>query len=188
MKEILKYLRQTNSYTQEQIAKKLEISRQSYIKYENGDIIPNEKVIRKLSIIYDVKEEFIKENKIPKLQNKKEVNYNLDNKENEFSAAEPTFTYGGKKTLDGRRILEGIFDGTVVRILDSLDSLNIKKGQTVKLYIENEEEEMQRRQAAFDRFMAIAKKGKVCNLPEDKDPYYKEMIAKEREEKYGSID
>ena len=34
MKEILKYLRQINSLTQDEIAKKINISRQWYIKFE----------------------------------------------------------------------------------------------------------------------------------------------------------
>ena len=42
MKEILKYLRQTNSFTQEEIARKHEISRQTYIKYENGEVEPGD--------------------------------------------------------------------------------------------------------------------------------------------------
>lgn len=42
MREILKYLRQTNSFTQEEIARKLEISRQTYIKYENGEVEPGD--------------------------------------------------------------------------------------------------------------------------------------------------
>ena len=62
MKEILKYLRQTNSFTQEEIAQKLEISRQSYIKYENGDVEPNDKIIRKLAIIYNVSESSLTDN------------------------------------------------------------------------------------------------------------------------------
>ena len=45
MKEILKYLRQTNSFTQEEIARKLEISRQTYINYENGEVEPGDWIL-----------------------------------------------------------------------------------------------------------------------------------------------
>ena len=58
MKEILKYLRQLNSFSQEQIAQKLGISRQSYIKYENGSVIPNNSTVHHLAAIYGVGEDF----------------------------------------------------------------------------------------------------------------------------------
>ena len=45
MREILKYLRQTNSFTQEEIVRKIEISRQTYIKYENGEVEPGDWIL-----------------------------------------------------------------------------------------------------------------------------------------------
>ena len=68
MKEILKYLRQINSFSQERIAQKLGISRQSYIKYENGSVVPNNSTVHHLAAIYGVSEEFIRSNKIPSVQ------------------------------------------------------------------------------------------------------------------------
>ncbi|MDO4507101.1 MAG: helix-turn-helix domain-containing protein [Spirochaetales bacterium] len=68
MKEILKYLRQVNSFSQEQIAQKLGISRQSYIKYENGSVVPNNSTVHHLAAIYGVSEEFIRRNEIPSPQ------------------------------------------------------------------------------------------------------------------------
>lgn len=38
--------------------------------------------------------------------------------------------------LEGQRIFEGIFDGTAIRILDSIEKLKLKKGQRIKLYAE----------------------------------------------------
>ena len=37
MFNILKYLRESNKYSQEQVAEKLDITRQSYIKYERSE-------------------------------------------------------------------------------------------------------------------------------------------------------
>lgn len=59
MKEILKYLRQLNSLFQEQIAQKLGILRQSYIKYENGSVVPNASTVHHLTAIYKVRENFL---------------------------------------------------------------------------------------------------------------------------------
>lgn len=185
MKEILKYLRQTNSYTQAEIASKLEISRQSYIKYENGDVEPSDKIIRLLSIIYGVNEDFIRKNEIPKYgQNKKEVSYEIK-PEKDLHVASTSAVYGSsvvtkEKIPDERRVFEGFFDGSVVRILDSIESLKLKKGQKIKLYVEDEDEEadMKRRKAALERFLSF--KGTV---PEDFDE--KEEKLRYLEEKYG---
>ena len=66
MKEILKYLRQLNSLSQEEIAGHLNISRQSYINYENGTVIPSDKIVSRLAQIYGVTEEFLRANRVPK--------------------------------------------------------------------------------------------------------------------------
>ena len=65
MKEILKYLRQLNSYTQEEVAQKLSVSRQSYSKYEKGTVVPSDKMILKIAELYNVHPDFIRENNIP---------------------------------------------------------------------------------------------------------------------------
>lgn len=196
MKEILKYLRQTNSYTQAAIARKLEISRQSYIKYENGEVVPGDKVIRELSIIYGVTEDFIRKNEIPKFGNAEkecvyEINHGCD-----LLVASPSVAYGApvvaqEKVRQERRVFDGFFDGAVVRILDSIEKLKLEKGQMIKLYVEevDEEEDMRQRKEALEKFMSF--KGTIkrsCNLKPDEDPYYKEEYYKALEEKYGSFE
>lgn len=187
MKEILKYLRLTNSYTQEELSKKLEISRQSYIKYENGEISPNDKIIRKLSIIYDVKEDFIRKNQIPKSDSLNKEGYSIDKEFGQLNIEEPVLL-SVKDSVEKKEFYEGYFDGNCIRILNLPENINLKEGQRFKLYPENEEEEMQRRQKAFDKFMELAQKGKTCNLAPDKDPYYKEALYEALEEKYGPFD
>ena len=68
MKEILKYLRQTNSLTQDEIAKKINISRQWYIKFEKGLVQPTSEIVKKLSEFYQVSEDFIYKNKVPSIK------------------------------------------------------------------------------------------------------------------------
>lgn len=185
MKEILKYLRKINSFTQKEIAGKLEISRQSYIKYETGEVEPNDKIIRCLSIIYDVSEDFIRKNEVPKPGRFDKAVYEIKH-EADLYVAEPSVVYGersfvSERIADGRRVFEGIFDGAVVRILDSMEGLKLKKGQKIKLYVENEGENLQRRKRSFERFMSF--KGSV---PENFD--YKEELTQALEEKYGPFD
>lgn len=63
MKEILVKLRTDNRYTQDQIARMLGISRQSYIKYEAGEVEPTVEMIRKLSQFYSVPYDVLIDNK-----------------------------------------------------------------------------------------------------------------------------
>ena len=72
MFNILKYLRETNNYSQEQVAKKLDITRQSYIKYEKNICISDVFLLKKIAELYDVDYSSIIENKLPK-----EYTYNV---------------------------------------------------------------------------------------------------------------
>lgn len=59
MNKILKQLRELNNYSQNSIATFLNISRQMYIKYEQGEVEPPIKIIRELAHFYHVPYEFI---------------------------------------------------------------------------------------------------------------------------------
>ena len=65
MNSVLKSLRDEKGYTQEELAQKLEISRQTYIKYENLKGKPAIEVIEKLAKLFDVDCSCIIENKMP---------------------------------------------------------------------------------------------------------------------------
>ncbi|MBQ1592833.1 MAG: helix-turn-helix transcriptional regulator, partial [Treponema sp.] len=67
MKDVLKYLRQTGGFTQEEVAAMLGVSRQSYSKYEKGSVLPSDQLVAKLAKIYGVDEAFIRANKIPSI-------------------------------------------------------------------------------------------------------------------------
>lgn len=185
MKEILKYLRQVNSFSQEQVAQKLGISRQSYIKYENGSVVPNTSTVHHLAAIYKVSESFIYQNKIPSPQEQsesEEVQYRIP-EEKKYKVAEPEFVM--KVPVQERRTYEGIFDGNAVRVLDDH---NFKKGQRIIMWVEDEEEKAERRQKAWETIQEIIKNTKPCNLAPDEDPYYKNMLMEAIDEKFGCID
>ena len=66
IKNILKFLRDTAGYSQEELAEKLGISRQTYIKYESLETKPTLEIVEKLSKLYDVDYACIIDNKEPK--------------------------------------------------------------------------------------------------------------------------
>ena len=74
MKETLLYLRELNHYSQAYIAKYLNISRQMYSKYENGEVDAGVKSVVALCKLYNVPYDVILENK---LSNKESVTYKI---------------------------------------------------------------------------------------------------------------
>ena len=64
MNETLRKLREQNNYSQAAVASYLEISRQMYIKYENGDAVPPVKIVTALSNFYRVPYDVILEDKL----------------------------------------------------------------------------------------------------------------------------
>lgn len=64
MKEILRQLREEHFFSQDAVAKELGISRQSYIKYESGEVEPSVELVRKLSRMYQVPYETLIDNKV----------------------------------------------------------------------------------------------------------------------------
>ena len=64
MNETLRALREENNYSQAAVASYLGISRQMYIKYENGDAAPPVKIVMELSNFYRVPYDVILEDKL----------------------------------------------------------------------------------------------------------------------------
>ena len=83
MNETLRTLREQNNYSQAAIAAYLDISRQMYIKYENGDALPSVKVVTELSKFYRVPYDVILEDK---LNHKLQQNDSADSSINEINA------------------------------------------------------------------------------------------------------
>lgn len=59
MHETIRKLREQNNYSQTGVAQLLQISRQMYVKYENGEVEPPVKIIRQLCSLYQVSYNFI---------------------------------------------------------------------------------------------------------------------------------
>jgi len=65
MTNILKCIREDKGYSQEELAKELNITRQTLIKYENGENKPSVEIIKKISKIFDIDYEYLIDNKKP---------------------------------------------------------------------------------------------------------------------------
>lgn len=186
MKEILKYLRQINAFTQEEISLKLNISRQSYIKYEKGAITPSNKIIDQLSRIYNVSTSLILNNQIPTPNNIYIKTYSIPQSPS-LVIAEPSFSYSSSANIENRQFLNGIFDGKVIKILDSLENLHIKKGQKIKLFYEHVNDEFENKNNPYIELMSTIQKGRKFELSQDEDPYYKNSIESTKKEIYDSV-
>jgi transcriptional regulator with XRE-family HTH domain len=83
MKETLKLLRERNNYSQAGLASYLGISRQTYIRYEKGEIVPSLDIISRLCKFYRIPYDVLIENKLnsPDIQEKKSLSYKIENTE-----------------------------------------------------------------------------------------------------------
>ena len=179
MKEILKYLRNINSYTQSDISQKIGVSRQTYFKYESGTSLPSEKILQKLAEAYHVTPDFILKNQIPQLTEKKEDLY--DKQESELEIASPSVKYG-ESVGSVQKTYDAYFDGNTVRVMDGAES-NFSIGQRFKLVEMNEDEEMEKKRKALKTIRDIIARKPFTRS--DDDPYYKEALYEALMEKYG---
>lgn len=199
MKEILKYLRQLNSLTQDEVAKKLELSRQWYLKMENGDVIPTKKTVKKISEFYQVSEDFIYQNKVPSirdLQNSTDSKSSVVYKQKKdfgqlavadsgvaVAIAEPIVTT--KTQTQNTITIQGYFDGKAIQI-DTPEDIqqSFFQGQRFQLIPLYDEEAEKRRQASWEKLKKIIENRPILDMPQNDDPYYKEMLYDALAEKY----
>lgn len=199
MKEILKYLRQLHSLTQEEVASHLNLSRQSYIKYEKGLIVPSDKVVSQLAQLYGVTEDFIRSNQLPQLPkasfcqksdlhtHDEKTLYHIEQDFGQCMVADSGYVgvySASKKEMKqaSRRkpkTYRGYFDGTCVRILT--DEI-FPVGQQFVLAEIGDDDETERKKNALE---TILKYRGSLSLAADFDD--KEELCKALEEKYGSL-
>lgn len=199
MKEILKYLRQTNSLTQDEIAKKINISRQWYIKFEKGLVKPTSEIVKKLSEFYQVSEDFIYKNKVPSIKEienqtaeHKTVKYKINKDYGKLALADSGVAVAvaepaviTKEDSKNKITIQGYFDGKAIQI-DTPENIqqSFFQGQRFQLIPLYDEKEEERRKEAWKELQSLVGSIKFPDMPEDKDPYYKEMIAEALEERY----
>ena len=194
MKEILKYLRQTNSLTQDEIAKKINISRQWYIKFEKGLVQPTSEIVKKLSEFYQVSEDFIYKNKVPSIKEienqtaeHKSVKYKINKDYGKLALADSGVAVAvaepaviTKEDSKNKITIQGYFDGKAIQI-DTPENIqqSFFQGQRFQLIPLYDEKEEERRKAAWKELQSLVGSIKV---PDDFD--VKEELYKALEEKY----
>ena len=194
MKEILKYLRQTNSLTQDEIAKKINISRQWYIKFEKGLVQPTSEIVKKLSEFYQVSEDFIYKNKVPSIKEienqtaeHKTVKYKINKDYGKLALADSGVAVAvaepaviTKEDSKNKITIQGYFDGKAIQI-DTPENIqqSFFQGQRFQLIPLYDEKEEERRKAAWKELQSLVGSIKV---PDDFD--VKEELYKALEEKY----
>ena len=123
MNETIKLLREQNNYSQNSIATFLGISRQMYIKYEQGVIAPPVKVVKDLANFYRVPYEYIIDDKLAGTEDKKiilttdykdntinmEFSDNLvDNREKGYILSAAFLAFAANEGLDKQQVIEMI--------------------------------------------------------------------------------
>jgi len=86
MKDILRKLRVENSYSQNYVAEEINVTRQTYIKYEQGELEPSVESVRKLSKLYNVDYKVLIDNLVIKHEYKMTDSLSLE-------IASPTVAY-----------------------------------------------------------------------------------------------
>ena len=194
MKEILKYLRQINSLTQDEIAKKINISRQWYIKFEKGLVKPSSEIVKKISEFYQVSEDFIYKNKVPSIKEienqtaeHKTVKYKINKDYGKLALADSGVAVAvaepaviTKEDSKNKITIQGYFDGKAIQI-DTPENIqqSFFQGQRFQLIPLYDEKEEERRKEAWKELQSLVGSIKV---PDDFD--VKEELYKALEEKY----
>lgn len=80
--EQIKFFRLSLGLTQQQVADKLNISRQGYLYYEKGSREPNVDTIKKLCIIFDCTADELLEIETPTQRKKVQINNSFNNSKN----------------------------------------------------------------------------------------------------------
>ena len=192
MKEILKFLRQLNNYSHDQVAALIGVSRQSYSKYEKGTVLPSEQTVTKLAEIYKVAPSYFYEGKRPSspeqlivttgpgaVNNNRDL-YSINENKNSLRVAEPE-----NLTLSStEKSWDVYYDGNTLRLADNTEA-HFSKGQRFKL-VERKAEEDKRREA-LETINSILQEIPPYEEEFDDDPFYKKAIQRRIEEKYGFI-
>ncbi len=132
MFESIKKLRTLHNYSQSYVAEFLSISRQMYIKYENGDVEPSVKVVKDLCRLYQVSYATILGEQ--SLNNKKT---SYESKSYEFSFSSPEASYTSTKTFSALKIkainqLKDLSEVQVVSVLAYMKLLTEEMAASLK--------------------------------------------------------
>lgn len=121
MNETLKALREQNNYSQAAVAAYLDVSRQMYIKYENGDALPPVKIVTQLSNFYRVPYDVILEDKLNSKYQNAEIN------KSDFKYAEKDTVYEVHESAPAYGLMDNSPSYYLKSILEMLPKLVYKE-------------------------------------------------------------
>ncbi len=104
MLDSLKYFREQNNYSQSAVASFLGVSRQMYIKYENGEVEPPLKTVVQLAHFYRVSYDVLIDDKIPGKKT-----YDIPQAQ-PLKVASPAPAYGFPSSSDSSYYLKSIME------------------------------------------------------------------------------
>jgi hypothetical protein len=164
---------------------------------ECGKTIPTKKTVKKISEFYQVSEDFIYQNKVPsikEIQNKDKTSVVYKQKRDfgqlavadsgvAVAIAEPIVTT--KTQTQNTITIQGYFDGKAIQI-DTPEDIqqSFFQGQRFQLIPLYDEEAEKRRQASWEKLKKIIENRPILDMPQNDDPYYKEMLYDALAEKY----
>jgi len=154
MNKSIKILRENKGFSQTYLAGYLNISRQMYIKYENGEVEPPVKIIRDLCSLYSVTYDVIIDDKVNNYINNNDTSninaHNIDSaiKDNSYSKAtyniSPVNTYHvaePETSYTCSNITSNIVDNQLYNLISKLKKLPKKYIPSVSAFIRLLEQE-----------------------------------------------
>lgn len=185
MKETLKALREQFNYSQNSVAKFLGISRQMYIKYENGEADPPVKIIVALSGLYKVPYDFLIDNKITRQvpeNNHRNVTYKYP-EETSLAVADSKAVYCVEDSYSAS-IISMFSKLTFMKQLDVFSELAgiIQKSSKEEAYTKLE---TKKEKSSLEKFFEITEKqaGNSGGWKWNREELYDREICKHRDER-----
>lgn len=138
MNEILKKLRTLHKYSQSYVAEYLNVSRQMYIKYKNGEVDPSVKVIKDLCQLYKVSYSTIfGELNFSHDESVKFYDAGNSNNFGKFCVESPNVSFGNKKTYSALQFkainqIKELSDFQVISVLAYMKLLNEEIAENTK--------------------------------------------------------
>ncbi len=153
---MIKYLREQNNYSQNSIATFLGISRQMYIKYENGDVEPPLKVVVELAKFYRVPYEVIIDGKISLESDKRKDSYSSKAEDGALSLGEPVPEYSAEH--DAKSTASYYFTAIMEMLPKLVYTEQLKLLSKISTMVQKETEEKiipNKKMQAFQRILAL---------------------------------
>lgn len=147
MYKALKNLREQNNYSQNSIATFLGISRQMYIKYEQGEVEPPVKVIVQLAKFYRVPYEYILDDRIGDAKSSAKYECQKESDAETLEVASPAPAFGVSYLQSVMNMLPKLIYAEQLQVLAKL--CEMVKDQT------EEKKEPSKKMQAFQRILAL---------------------------------